>query len=879
VLHYWGKARPTTTGEATYHPAAYHSLDVAACAKVILDRNVLLRDRFSSLLGLDAKRAVPLLISLIALHDVGKFSRPFQAKVSALWPAELGDIRGVPAEPHHDAAGLFLWHGRLADQLLTFMPQGLDLMPLARAVYGHHGSPTGEHNPLRLQALFGSAGLSAASQFAIEVTELLLQEPVTLPTSHSALNRASYAVAGLTVLADWIGSSQRWFPYAAPERTLTDYWHQRALPQAQRAVEAAGILPAPAAQVQSFDTLIGVPGFAPSDMQTWASQVELADGPALYIIEDATGSGKTEAALMLAHRLIAAGRGGGLYVALPTMATADAIYERLAIAYRNLFTSGSLPSLALAHGARDLHEGFTSSILDVGAEEARYGADDADETSSAACAAWIADNRRKTFLAHVGVGTVDQAILSVLPSRHQSLRLIGLAQRVLVLDEVHAYDAYMSQEIVRLLEFHAALGGSAVLLSATLPADTKRRLLAAYGGKAPTFSDAYPLATVQSHTGCTQTPRDLRPDTRRHVALSFVATPAEGLARALAAALSDQAVLYIRNTVADVMETYRQIGADVRPMLFHARFAMCDRLSRQSEVLSVFGKRSTPDARRRRLLVATQVVEQSLDLDFDLIVTDLAPVDLIVQRAGRLWRHAARPRPASARQELIVVGPEPDPIADATWLKRTLPRTSLLYEDARVWLTAQVLHTVGAIHTPDGLRNMIEYVYGADSDRRVPQGLVPVLLNDEGRRGAQGGLANMNLLRLSDGYARLGPWLSDEVIPTRLSDETTTLRLGVLRSGQIVPWAALTSDSTDMRRLWALSEVKVQAYVVNGEALAPEHVAIAEAAKLTWTTWDRASVRLVVLHEAADGVWRGRALADERAVDLLYCRQMGLRRN
>ena len=227
---------------------------------------------------------------------------------------------------------------------------------------------------------------------------------------------------------------------------------------------------------------------------------------------------------MLAHRLIAAGRGAGLYVALPTMATADVMYERLAVAYRNLFTFGSSPSLALAHGARDLHEGFTQSVLDVGVEEARYGVDDANETSSAACASWIADDRRKTFLAHVGVGTVDQAILSVLPSRHQSLRLVGLAQRVLVLDEVHAYDAYMSQEIVRLIEFHAALGSTVSVLSATLPADAKRRLLAAYGGAASTFSNAYPLATVQGHGGCTQTRCDPRPDTRRRVSLSFVAT-------------------------------------------------------------------------------------------------------------------------------------------------------------------------------------------------------------------------------------------------------------------------------------------------------------------------------------------------------------------
>jgi CRISPR-associated endonuclease/helicase Cas3 len=368
-----------------------------------------------------------------------------------------------------------------------------------------------------------------------------------------------------------------------------------------------------------------------------------------------------------------------------------------------LFVDDGLPSLALAHGASELHAGFTSSILDVGASEISFGADDADEPASAQCSAWIADDRRKTFLAQVGVGTVDQAILSVLPSRHQSLRLIGLAQRVLILDEVHAYDSYVSEEIVRLLEFHAALGGSAILLSATLPAEAKARLLRPYGGTAVEFENNYPLATVQSAANLEQTRRDPRPDTVRSVPLHFVATPREGLDRALAAARQGQAVLYIRNTVADAIETYRAIPGGVRAMLFHARFALCDRLARQADALSAFDKESTPYRRAGCLLIATQVVEQSLDLDFDLIVSDLAPIDLIIQRAGRLWRHATRQRHPDARCEMIIVGPEPSLDANTSWLSRTLQRTVRVYDDhARMWLTAEALRRAGSIDAPGG---------------------------------------------------------------------------------------------------------------------------------------------------------------------------------
>jgi CRISPR-associated endonuclease/helicase Cas3 len=166
----------------------------------------------------------------------------------------------------------------------------------------------------------------------------------------------------------------------------------------------------------------------------WVETVALPAGPSLYIIEDSTGSGKTEAALMLAHRLISDGRADGLYVALPTQATANGLYRRLALppnagaapVYANLFATGTRPSLILSHAARDLHPVFRASIFDPN-EPALEGA-------GAQCAAWIGDNRRAGFSAQVGVGTIDQALMSVLPVTHQALRLGALAQRVLVLD-------------------------------------------------------------------------------------------------------------------------------------------------------------------------------------------------------------------------------------------------------------------------------------------------------------------------------------------------------------------------------------------------------------------------------------------------------------
>jgi CRISPR-associated endonuclease/helicase Cas3 len=252
-----------------------------------------------------------------------------------------------------------------------------------------------------------------------------------------------------------------------------------------------------------FAAVTGLDG--PSPVQRWAEEVALPKGPALTLVEEATGGGKTEAALVLAHRLMADGRAQGLYVALPTMATANAMFERVKEACGRLFAEGERPSLVLAHGRAELHEGFRDLWVPVGSHPSDDPEDERDG-SGAAAPAWLADSRKKAFLADLGVGTIDQALLAVLTAKHQSLRLLGLASKVLIVDEAHAYDAYMQEELKRLLEFQAALGGSAIVLSATLPQATRRDLAASFakglGRAAPTLEmQCYPLVTLVSGEG------------------------------------------------------------------------------------------------------------------------------------------------------------------------------------------------------------------------------------------------------------------------------------------------------------------------------------------------------------------------------------------
>ena len=211
----------------------------------------------------------------------------------------------------------------------------------------------------KVSEVFGSGCLAAASSL-IDLMRTLFAPPSSLPQPDpAALRRASWRLSGFVVLADWIGSNQRWFPYYDPAEALSpaDYLDDRCR-RAAEALAEAGLSPPRISAAGGYRALTGET-YEPSPVQTFAESAPLAAGPQLMLIEDMTGSGKTEAALILAHRLMQAGLGRGLFMALPTMATANALYDRLAGLYRRLFVGEVEPSLILAHGAAKLHPGFT----------------------------------------------------------------------------------------------------------------------------------------------------------------------------------------------------------------------------------------------------------------------------------------------------------------------------------------------------------------------------------------------------------------------------------------------------------------------------------------------------------------------------------------
>lgn len=217
----------------------------------------------------------------------------------------------------------------------------------------------------------------------------------------------------------------------------------------------------------------------PTPLQQKALELDVNQHRAqLFLLEDVTGAGKTEAALILAHRLMASGKAQGIYFGLPTMATANAMYERMANTWLTLYQPDSRPSLVLAHSARRLMDRFNHSIW----SDDLTGSEEPDENQPFAqgCAAWFADSNKKALLADVGVGTLDQAMMSVMPFKHNNLRLLGLRNKVLIADEIHAYDAYMSKILECVIEKQAQDGNSTILLSATLSQQQRDRLISAY---------------------------------------------------------------------------------------------------------------------------------------------------------------------------------------------------------------------------------------------------------------------------------------------------------------------------------------------------------------------------------------------------------------
>lgn len=883
-LQFWGKAGGDRPGEPAWHPLPYHSLDVAAAADALLSHNPRKLNVIATLLGTDPQNARRFVVCLVALHDVGKFSVHFQAKCQEAWEQSVRPFLGEwqnPPPSNHSKDGYTMRELLSLRQLMQPATEEwcpTDFNGLWAAISGHHGKPTNDDG-LSVTSGVTRPCADAALAFCREVRALF--DPLVRIPQPSERNLAvlSWLLCGLTVIADWIGSNRErgWFPYCSPTISIPDYW-AKAHRKAENAVREAGLIPSKLSTDLTAERLLPEIAKTLSPLQQCVSDLDLPEGPLLAIIEDVTGSGKTEAALLLAARLLEQGRASGLYFALPTMATANAMHARLERGYRRLYAEDAVPSLVLAHGKRMLNEAFSDSILETNAAAEGY-----EDGGGASCASWIADDRRKAFLAEVGVGTIDQALLAVLPSRHQALRLWGLSDRALIVDEAHAYDAYTGRELEALLSFQAALGGSAIVLSATLPRKQHHSLAQAFASglgarsKAET-SDSYPQLTIVSASQSVAQEIRSRADRTRELPVRRIASAAEAADEIERAAERGGAAAWIRNAVDDAIDAVAELKArGLSPVLLHARFAMGDRLDIEARVRATLGPKDETGKRPGFVIVGTQILEQSLDYDVDAMITDLAPIDLLIQRAGRLWRHSTRIERPLQNPELLVLSPDPDDVRDRDWYRTISSRPATVYSHhGIVWRSARELFAAGAIVTPGGVRTLIERVYGNDDLDDIPEPLRKASQDAMGDLSAARTFANANLLDLYKGYGGCANlWTADTITPTRLVEAVTVFRLGTIEGATVQPWY----QDENPARAWALSEVSIARRKADGVPQSEPGSATAAAikrAKEQWPEWER-DLPLIVLEPESDGTWRGLVTADSEERVVRYDREFGLR--
>ena len=855
----------------------YHCLDVAAVGAVLLKRNSRLRKQLADAVDLPENIFCSWALFFLAVHDLGKFAEAFQGLRHDLYEKFHEKDVEKAYNVRHDSLGYLVWKD-LARKKRTNEPNYLNCLPRiffqgaldawVQAVMGHHGEPPniikGE-SLLFIEHFFTESDLTAVEMFVQEAATIFLSKSDFDKTcfenrvSEKKITSASHWLAGLSVLCDWIGSNVDFFPFCSKERPLSEYW-TATFKNAEKAVDACGILPEARRPHRSVADLFSYIE-TPTPLQDFCHKCSLPTEPQLWILEDITGAGKTEAALILAHRLMDQNLGEGLFIGLPTMATANAMYDRMGDAYRNLFDSDTAPSLILSHSARHLSQKFRQSILNEQKQTLEYTHNEAD--ASAQCNSWLANHQKKALLADVGVGTVDQALLGILPVRHQSLRLFGLMNKVLILDEVHAYDSYTLELIKALLTFHSSIGGSAIVLTATLTQEIKTKLAQAFRrGVAPEDDDefdildfmaspdensidlqedAYPLTTFITASDQMEYPVGVRDTVRRKVTVQMLHDDLEVYKLIKESAEQKQCVCWVRNTVSDAMDAFQVLENDYdipkeSLLLFHSRYALDDRITIENKVLSLFGNKSDPKERSGKILVATQVVEQSLDLDFDVMISDLAPVDLLIQRAGRLHRHIRRKDGSIKKKEgatdervapvLYVFGPEVVEDPKEEWFSSMFSKAAFVYPCVgQLWRTMRLLKKNGGIRMPEDARALIEGVYDDQIGEEIPEALQDKTWEARGEEMAKGNVGQYNTLNCEKGYcANNRIWGDDARFPTRLGAEAVTVYLARYREGVLSSWA-------DGKYPWDLSSARVM--VSNFSGL-PENVSGALKQKIEY---------------------------------------------
>jgi CRISPR-associated endonuclease/helicase Cas3 len=739
----WGKLGDE--GGRVYHPLIFHLLDVGHVCELLWQHSLKgsMHTWLSETLCLREDETLRWFCFWASLHDIGKATPAFQCKAQRInsqvyvdLQQDGYDFRGADSRTGHGILTMQLLRDLLKESDFVGSVEPRLAQKLATALGGHHGLFPQSGMAWRSMDNLGAGKWQAARNTLVEALATYWRVG-DLPRPSDSVSPASLmTLAGLVSVSDWIASNEEFFPYESGRLPLRTY----AAASRTRAESALNRLAwcqwqPPAAPASLSDLFASIQNNEPRPVQTMVAELDL-NSAGLVIIEVPTGEGKTEAAMYLADRWATRLKQRGCYFALPTQATSNQMFSRVRQYLESRYHDERVNALLL-HGHAALSAEFkqlrdnADKMFSPGQVEQDAG--DEGEKATVLAAEWFT-HRKRGLLAPFGVGTIDQVLLSVLQTRHVFVRLFGLGHKTIILDEVHAYDTYMTTLIERLLEWLAALGSSVVLLSATLPNSRRRRLAEAFnrglGGTAElSIAEPYPRVTWLTRDKSGEQHVATSEQSRKHIRLRHIegglAEGSEVLpwGEELRAALkSGGCAAVICNTVTGAQKTYTALKSffDQDELdILHARYPFGEREVCERRALTRFGKPGDPDVERpeRAVLVSTQVIEQSLDLDFDLMVTDLAPMDLLLQRAGRLHRHDRPERPeALGEPTLWIVQSELDEDSVPLFARGK----SIVYDPHVLLRTWLALRDRPVIRVPDDVEELVEAVY---DNRECPDSL------------------------------------------------------------------------------------------------------------------------------------------------------------
>ncbi len=655
---------------------------------------------------------------IAAAHDIGKISPTFQEKL----------YRGTDGYVRNSKAGLEKvnpdierqWGGHAGVSQIT--AQYLELGKYIPEILGqHHGYSPNINIYSAKDAVFGGSAWQQRREELI--TELKKALETEFPTVTSALQ--ARVLAGFTTVSDWIGSG-----------SLFDIPAEDWQPYIKQALDNAGFIQPVLKPALSFSDIFG---WQARDIQQ--RFIDCVTGPGVYILEAPMGLGKTEAALYAAYQMLHTQQATGIYFALPTQLTSEKIHERVEVFLKAILDRDS------SHQQPLLLHGNAWLKTELGKEGNPGGS-------------WFQAAKRG-ILAPFAVGTIDQALMAVMNVKHGFVRTFGLAGKVVILDEVHSYDSYTGTLIDELINALTDLHCTVIILSATLTQQRRSTLL-----RKVSTTQHYPLVSALPKQG-PLIEVTVTSITDVNVKVTRCQQDEPALEAALLRAEQGQQVLWIENTVAEAQAIYRILATRANALgvecgLLHSRFLKIDREINENKWTTLYGKDgATKRAQCGRILVGTQVLEQSLDIDADFLISRFAPSDMLLQRIGRLWRHDLTYRPVNIQREVWLLAPDLNQGIENP--DKAFGKTAKVYTPYVLCRSLEVWESVQNLTIPGQIRDIIEATY----QERSETGLLLSYLNALEKKKAE--LKSMALLGLSEG----GKTLSEEKANTRYSEQDT----------------------------------------------------------------------------------------------------------